>query len=130
MKGESNFTMKEKKCSSGRTPGFIQPCILLLLYQNKSYGYELIENLKNKDFFDTTPDPGTVYRVLRKYEKDGLVVSKWLESETGPAKRLYWLTKLGEVKLMDWEDKVKKKVDTLNRFLCVFNETSFIKKGK
>ncbi len=120
--------MNEKKCLSGRTHGFIQPCILLLLYQNNSYGYELIENLKNKGFFDATPDPGTVYRILRKYEKDGLVVSKWLESESGPAKRLYWLTNLGVENLINWADMIKKKVDALNRFLSVFNETSIKKK--
>ena len=119
--------MKENKCSAGRIPGFLQPCILLLLYQNKSYGYELMENLKNKGFFDASPDPGTVYKVLRKFQKNGLVVSKWLESESGPAKRLYWLTNLGVENLMNWVDMIKKKVDVLNRFLSVFNET-FLKK--
>jgi DNA-binding PadR family transcriptional regulator len=67
--------LNNDRCPSGRTPRFLQPCILLLLYQKKSYGYELIDKLKKCGFIETTPDPGIVYRILRKFEKEGFVES-------------------------------------------------------
>ncbi|PIV52284.1 MAG: hypothetical protein COY53_08470 [Elusimicrobia bacterium CG_4_10_14_0_8_um_filter_37_32] len=40
-----------------------------------SYGYELMDNLKNGNFLETKPDAGVVYRILRKLEKEGFVKS-------------------------------------------------------
>lgn len=41
------------------------------------------------------------------YEKEGLVVSEWQESDTGPAKRIYQLTKPGESVLADWANMIR-----------------------
>ena len=116
--------MMKNECPSGRNPRFIQPCILLLLYLKESYGYELIENLKKNGLVETNPDPGVVYRTLRKFEKEGVVESQWLESETGPAKRLYKLTNEGKKTLIVWVKKIQIKVNTLNNFLNIYNEFS------
>jgi PadR family transcriptional regulator, regulatory protein PadR len=40
-------------------------------------------------------DPGGLYRTLRAMEQEGLVDSKWEESEAGPARRRYRLTDEG-----------------------------------
>ena len=50
--------------------------------------------------FDST----TVYRTLRQLEKAGLVSSFWDTSESGPARRMYSLTKAGETFLDLWLD--------------------------
>src|SRR5215207_3036062 len=42
-------------------------------------------------------DSGTVYRTLRQLEKSGMVSSFWDTSESGPARRMYTLTKAGEL---------------------------------
>lgn len=110
---------KECKCSPGRTPRFIQPCILLLLCRNKSYGYELIDNLK-KGLVETDPDPGIVYRMLRKFERDALVVSEWIENDRGPAKRLYMITARGKKTLKDWFNMIDLKVKTLDNFIQAY----------
>ncbi|MBN2440029.1 MAG: helix-turn-helix transcriptional regulator [Spirochaetales bacterium] len=119
--------MKENNCVNMRTPRFIQACILLLLYESKSYGYELIENLKKRGFVETNPDAGIVYRVLRKCEKQGFVASQWLHEEKGPAKRLYELTRAGEKALREWGFMIRTKVKTLKNFLRVFNKTVSLK---
>ena len=116
--------MTNSQCPSGRTPRFIQPCILLLLYLKESHGYELIENLKKNGLVETNPDPGVVYRTLRKFEKEGIVESQWLESEAGPAKRLYKLTNKGKETLSNWVKMIQIKVNTLNEFLRIYNDLS------
>jgi PadR family transcriptional regulator PadR len=129
MEGEYRY-MKKGSRIHARTPRFIQPCVLLLLYQNKSYGYELIENLKKRVFCETNPDPGIVYRVLRKFEEQGLVVSEWQDTEKGPAKRLYQLTRLGEKALKEWGNMISTKIETLKNFMRVFDKTVLIKEDK
>jgi len=72
----------------------IQPTLLLLIYQKPSHGYELIQNFNALDPAGTV-EPGTIYRNLRRMENDGLVLSTWETSESGPARRQYKITALG-----------------------------------
>lgn len=90
----------------------------------------MIENLKKRAFIETNPDPGIVYRVLRKFEKDGLVVSEWQNSGKGPAKRLYQLTPFGEKALKEWGAMIRTKIETLKNFLGAFDKTVIDKRVK
>lgn len=56
-------------------------CLLLLTKPN--YGYALIETLERSGF-DT--DANTLYPLLRRLEKQGLLVSEWDTGETRPRK--------------------------------------------
>ena len=72
---------------------FLRPCLLLLLREGDAHGYELAERLCAFGFDHS--DPGALYRTLRKLESDGLVVSGWERSDSGPKKRVYALTEAG-----------------------------------
>lgn len=72
---------------------FLQSCLLLLLRERPSHGYELVERLDARGFAD--PDPAGVYRALRISERDGLTRSTWCHSAAGPARRSYHLTPKG-----------------------------------
>lgn len=72
---------------------FLQPCLLLLLRERPSHGYELVDRLRPFGLADG--DSGGVYRALRALERDGLTRSAWRHSESGPARRIYHLTELG-----------------------------------
>jgi PadR family transcriptional regulator, regulatory protein PadR len=109
-------------CPSGKTPRFLQPCILLLLHQKSSYGYELMENLKNNNFLETTPDVGAIYRILRKLENQEFVKSSWITKEKGAAKRTYIITTKGKKLLDDWAESIFAKVNSLNRFLSGYKK--------
>jgi poly-beta-hydroxybutyrate-responsive repressor len=61
-------------------------------------------------------DSGTVYRTLRQLERTGLVSSFWDTSESGPARRMYSLTKAGELFLSSW-------IDVLGRYQAVLQKT-------
>ena len=70
----------------------IQAELLLLLGQRPSHGYELIQRLNEADFKSGEADAATVYRNLRRMDKDGLIKSHWEVGESGPGRRLYELT--------------------------------------
>ncbi len=56
------------------------------------YGYSLVKVLEEKG---VNVEPGTLYPLLRRLEKQGLLVSKWDTDETRPRK-YYLLSPLGE----------------------------------
>lgn len=108
-------------CQGARMERFIQPCMLLLLYQESTHGYELMERLKEFGFEDGA-DPGMVYRNLRKMEEEGLVESHWKTEGTGPAKRLYRITKEGVDMIHWWASKIKTNIKRLQYFLEKYEE--------
>ncbi|REK75142.1 PadR family transcriptional regulator [Paenibacillus paeoniae] len=55
------------------------------------YGYSLVTMLESKGI---TIDPGTLYPLLRRLEKQGLLQSEWDTQETRPRK-YYLLSPLG-----------------------------------
>lgn len=80
--------------------GYLRPCLLLLIAENGCHGYDLLDRLEE---LGTPPiDAGTLYRNLRAMERDRLVDSHWDVSPTGPARRTYRITGLGEAELLAW----------------------------
>jgi len=127
-KSKSQIALKAV-CSSpsGRTPRFLQPCLLALLLCCPSHGYELMDLLKKKGFLETDPDAGAVYRILRTFEKEGFVKSKWDTHKKGAAKRNYIVTAAGKKFLEDWVKAIEAKRDSLGKFLDFY--TKHIKNG-
>jgi len=76
--------------------------LLAFLRRWNAYGYQLVQELGKAGLasFDST----TVYRTLRQLERAGLVSSFWDTSASGPARRMYALTKAGEAVLDVWLD--------------------------
>ncbi len=77
------------------------PVALVILYQERSYGYELMERLAAEFEFEHI-NAGTLYRNLRRMEKEGLCEAAWETSESGPARRMYYITEAGEGYLDAW----------------------------
>jgi PadR family transcriptional regulator PadR len=79
---------------------FMRACLLLLVKETPSHGYDLLERLRALGLRRT--DPGGLYRALRAMEQEGLMRSAWETSELGPARRIYELTAEGEDWLHAW----------------------------
>lgn len=99
--------MTQKSTSAG--PGDVKPrlhgemlstSLLAFLKNWNAYGYQLTQRLAEAGMPEF--DSGTVYRTLRQLEKSGLVSSLWDTSESGPARRVYSLTRAGEIFLSGW----------------------------
>jgi PadR family transcriptional regulator PadR len=91
---------------SGRQPrlhGDLLASSLLAFLRNwPAYGYQLVRELSKAGL--PAFDSATVYRTLRQLERSGLVSSFWDTSESGPARRMYSLTRAGEAFLNLWLD--------------------------
>jgi PadR family transcriptional regulator, regulatory protein PadR len=85
---------------TARPNRWLTPVALVSLLENKSYGYELMERLKEFGFVGM--NPGTMYRTLRQMENKGLCKSEWETADRGPARRMYSITEAGEEYLDAW----------------------------
>jgi len=97
--------------SSQLLKGILEGCILKIIFGKETYGYELYNSLKLTGF-DDLPE-GTLYPLLIRLEKNGLLSSITRNSPLGPKRKYYSLTKLGEEELLvffnSW-DKISKSV--------------------
>lgn len=100
--------------------GFLRPCLLLLLREHPSHGYDLLERLRSFGF--AGDDPGGLYRALRKLEQDGLVASAWEPSSAGPERRSYRLTRAGMEELHRRAKELAALRDTVGDFLSRYGE--------
>jgi PadR family transcriptional regulator, regulatory protein PadR len=90
-------------CSLGKLSRLVEPTILHLLAAGKArYGYEFLELAQEEAMTDSEIDPGAVYRILRRLEQAGCVVSQWEPGQGGPQRRIYTITALGLEHLQDW----------------------------
>ena len=86
-----------------RLQGRLLSSTLLAYLRNwNAYGYQLVQELAKAGL--PAFDSATVYRTLRQLERAGLVSSFWDTSNSGPARRMYTLTKAGEGVLSLWVD--------------------------
>lgn len=80
-------------------------CVLALLQRRESYGYELAQSL---DATGIGPiQGGTLYPVLLRLQRTGLVSAQWREGAAGPARKYYRITPTGSETLrrtaVDWD---------------------------
>ncbi len=77
--------------------GVLENCVLASLNQGPAYGLELASRLSVYSMLFTTE--GTLYPLLSRLRKQGLVETTWQESLTGPPRRYYQLTAAGHESL-------------------------------
>jgi PadR family transcriptional regulator, regulatory protein PadR len=73
--------------------GVIEFCVLALLAQREQYGFELVQNLSTAD--GLLISEGTIYPLLSRLRREGLVETDWRESTSGPPRKYYRLTPTG-----------------------------------
>lgn len=103
---------------------FLTPWLLLLIRNWSMHGYQLMHTMAV--FGLAACDPATVYRTLRRLEKDGLINSDWEPGDAGPAKRVYCLTEAGEEFLRSWASALKEYQGIVDRFFDLYADA----KGK
>lgn len=106
----------------GKQERYIQPSILLELYLNPSYGYELIQGIQRFGFVVGQAPPGMIYRHLRQLEEQGLVISEWQTEGNGPAKRVYNITPEGKEVLALWTQYMERQAEHLTQFVEQFRQ--------
>ncbi|MGQ0744493.1 MAG: PadR family transcriptional regulator [Acidimicrobiales bacterium] len=109
----------------GLSRPYLRPCLLLLLAEGPSHGYELLEQVRRLGI--RAAEPGGLYRSLRQMERGGLVRSWWEPSAAGPARRTYVLTGEGRRALDEAAQSLAAirgiLVGLLDRYECLDSDT-------
>jgi PadR family transcriptional regulator, regulatory protein PadR len=83
--------------------GVIEFCVLALLADDERYGVELVQSLAGEQALVTTE--GTLYPLLGRLRREGVVETSWRESPAGPPRRYYRLTPAGRKSLAAFADE-------------------------
>jgi len=81
-----NWTVQTRK-------GLLELCILNALETRERYGYDLVKTLVEVPGLGVTE--GTIYPLLSRLRVQGLVETRLVESDEGPARKYYSLTDKG-----------------------------------
>lgn len=85
--------------------GILDGCILAIIEKEPVYGYELSKKLQDAGLVDVSE--GTIYPVLLRLQKKGLIKGEMKASESGPNRKYYFLTDDGVEELEqiaeEWE---------------------------
>ncbi|MEA3308447.1 MAG: PadR family transcriptional regulator [Chloroflexota bacterium] len=101
----------------GRRKPILQPLILLLLAEEATHGYGLVERLTNNYNLGSII-PQTVYRALREMETVGWIAPSWdMESGQGPPRKVYRATPAGISALEAWSQELQDLRGMVNVFL-------------
>jgi DNA-binding PadR family transcriptional regulator len=85
--------------------GTLEGCVLEIIGTEETYGYAITRRLNELGFADVVE--GTVYAILLRLEKNGLVDVSKRPSEVGPPRKFYALNDAGRKELaafwVKWE---------------------------
>jgi PadR family transcriptional regulator, regulatory protein PadR len=86
--------------------GILELAILGCLSKGRHYGYSLVRTISGDMEIDLTE--GTIYPILGRLAKEGLVQTEWVESSQGPPRKYYTLTVKGEEAFRVLEQEFRK----------------------
>jgi PadR family transcriptional regulator, regulatory protein PadR len=72
--------------------GVLVYCVLLVCDGKPVYSSDVIRHLREAELIVVE---GTLYPLLNRLARDGLLGYEWRESEQGPPRKYYWLTDEG-----------------------------------
>ncbi|MET0215089.1 MAG: PadR family transcriptional regulator [Vicinamibacterales bacterium] len=104
MGGNDKFTSIRK--------GLLEFLILKIISADKVYVADMLDRLSKTEF---ATQEGTLYPLLSKLRRDGLVDYEWQESEAGPPRKYYELTAKGKSQLAELNDYWKSINATVNQ---------------
>lgn len=95
--------------------GLLEFVILRVVSREKVYAADILERLGTTEF---STQEGTLYPLLSKMRRDGLVDYEWQESDAGPPRKYYRLTDKGRSQLAElneyWQ-RINVTIDQLGR---------------
>jgi PadR family transcriptional regulator PadR len=81
--------------------GLLEFLILKIIAVDKVYAADILKRLSASDF---ATQEGTLYPLLSKMRRDGLLDYEWQESDAGPPRKYYQLTAKGKSQLAELND--------------------------
>jgi PadR family transcriptional regulator PadR len=95
--------------------GLLEFVVLQIISAQKVYVADILNQLSGTEF---ATQEGTLYPLLSKMRRDGLLDYEWKESEAGPPRKYYALTAKGQEQLqetLDYWEKINGTVKQLGQ---------------
>jgi DNA-binding PadR family transcriptional regulator len=93
----------------------LRPLVLAILEARPLYGYEIAQRARRRANLNW--EEGTLYPLLHRLERDGLLRSEWRKAPSGKDRRYYALTRQGKTALSkerrDWKERIRVVSDIL-----------------
>lgn len=98
--------------------GVLDMLVLKLLESEAKYGYQIIQEMKEKSEDIFMLKDGTLYPILYRLEDEGLVISKWSEAVGKHVPRKYYeITEAGKSTLKSIEELWKSISKGINQIM-------------
>jgi PadR family transcriptional regulator PadR len=81
-----------RKALTELSRGVVEHCVLALVRDEETYAFEIVRVLGARGLVTSE---GTIYPLLARLRRDGLVTTSWRESDAGPPRRYYRITVAG-----------------------------------
>ena len=92
--------------------GLLEYALLKVISSDKVYVADMLKRLENTDF---ATQEGTLYPLLSRLRRENLVDYEWRESETGPPRKYYELTRKGAAQLAELDSYWKRLTATISQ---------------
>jgi PadR family transcriptional regulator, regulatory protein PadR len=77
------------------------PLVLAILAEGDSYGYAILQRVRELSAGELEWTDGMLYPVLHRLERSGLVESRWEKADTGRKRKYYRVTVAGHEQLAE-----------------------------
>lgn len=78
-------------------------CLLSIIDDEASYGYEMVAKLRARGL--DLASEGSIYPLLSRLQKQGMIQGYLVQSSEGPARKYYRMSKRGHEVLEQWKDE-------------------------
>jgi PadR family transcriptional regulator len=96
--------------------GSLDLAILLSVASGPRYGLAIIQHLET--FTDLVVGEGTIYPILGRLTREGLLDAEWVEGEAPHPRKYYRLTKAGAKRLTDMKDGWRTFAEKIERLMA------------
>ena len=83
--------------------GVLEHCVLKLISNESTYGYDIVMQLKQVGFADISES--TLYPLLLRLEQQGKVTVERKPSPKGPSRKYYVITEKGREALLEFQQE-------------------------
>lgn len=89
--------------SSQLLKGVLDMCLLALISEEPSYGYEMVDKLQQRGL--ALVSEGSIYPLLSRLQKKGYIQGYFVESSGGPPRKYYRIEADGKERLIEWVEE-------------------------
>ncbi|MGH8945848.1 MAG: PadR family transcriptional regulator [Acidimicrobiia bacterium] len=86
--------------SSQLLHGVLDMCLLSVIDEEASYGYEMVSKLRERGL--DLASEGSIYPLLSRLQKQGVIEGYLVQSSEGPARKYYRMSRRGRELLQQW----------------------------